>query len=276
MKNILKHEYPNLKNADYKKALSFIDGKYSQYYFLDYMRCSNGNVDDAIKFAMFDDQLRAFLLKYLIRFEIQLKTDFVNSVYEKTRCTSFWEKKKYYLPDTRISHKKGKTSKYYLLKKKIKFDISKLHCNTIGPSHHVAMYACTFGTFQELFKCMDREYKNDFIKKYTQNFEGVGYKLLNTYFEVIRKIRNRCAHGAHLITKKIFREFKNLNFGINEENKNSKIAIEKTFNFIFDNLYCGIECKKELFKLIFKYNDLLVKYSKNHSIPVPFLKPIDD
>ena len=72
MKHLIKHEYPNLKSLDYKKVLAYIDGKCSQYYFLDYMRCSNGNVDDAIKFYELDIDLRSILLKYIILFEIRL------------------------------------------------------------------------------------------------------------------------------------------------------------------------------------------------------------
>ena len=76
LKHLLKKEYPNLKKAEYEKAVSFIEGKFIQYYFLDYMRATGGNVDDAIEFYLLDDRLRTLLTQYLIRFRIQLETDF--------------------------------------------------------------------------------------------------------------------------------------------------------------------------------------------------------
>ena len=212
-----------------------------------------------------------------MRFEIQLKADFAELVYEKTHDSSFWKRKKYYLPDALKCKKKGKTSKYFLTKKKITSCIKRLNYNTIGPSHLVAMYTCPFGTFQELFKCIDRQYKSDFIQKYTKNLEITGYKILNTYFESIRKIRNRCAHGNHIITTKILFELNNLKFGMTQKkHKNAGIVLEKTFDFIFDNLYCGKECKKELSKILDKYKDLLIKYAQNHSMPIKLFKHIDE
>ena len=94
IKHLLKHEYPNMTFSDYEKAIIFIEGKCSQYYFLDYLRCSNGNVDDAIEFYILDDRLRTLFVQYLIRFEIQVKADFINYVQTSTHSSSFWSRKK--------------------------------------------------------------------------------------------------------------------------------------------------------------------------------------
>ena len=100
-----------MKPADYRMAVNFIEGKCSQYYFLDYLRTTNGDVEDAIKFYVLDDRLRSLLSQYLIRFEIQLKTDFAETVQESTRCASFWKKRKFYIPEARTTSSKGKISK---------------------------------------------------------------------------------------------------------------------------------------------------------------------
>ena len=73
MKHLLKHECPNLKNTEYRKALLFIDGRCSQYYFLDYLKCCN-NVADAIKLYDIDDKFRCILFQHLIRFEMDKKS----------------------------------------------------------------------------------------------------------------------------------------------------------------------------------------------------------
>lgn len=106
-----------MKPSDYRKAVTFIEGKCSQYYFLDYLRTTNGNVDDAIEFYLLDDRLRSLLAQYLIRFEIQLKTDFVDGVQASTKCSSFWNKRKFYLPDARHPRARGRASKFYLMSK---------------------------------------------------------------------------------------------------------------------------------------------------------------
>ena len=139
LKHLLKKEYPNLRKADYEKAVAFIDGKCSQYYFLDYMRTTGGDVDDAIEFYLLDDGLRSLLAQYLIRFEIQLKTDFVSCVQTSTRCSSFWEKRKFYLPDSRHPRSRGRASKFFLMRKKILGNISHLRFATPGPSNSLAM-----------------------------------------------------------------------------------------------------------------------------------------
>ena len=147
LKHLLKKEYPSLRKADYEKAVAFIDGKCSQYYFLDYMRTTGGNVDDAVEFYLLDDRLRSLLAQYLIRFEIQLKTDFVSYVQTSTRCSSFWEKRRFYLPDARHPRSRGRASKFFLMKKKILGNISHLRFATPGPSNYLAMYSSSFGTF---------------------------------------------------------------------------------------------------------------------------------
>ena len=120
LKHLIKNEYRTLKASEVKKATDFIQGKCSEYYFLDYLRCTNGNVDDAIEFYLLDDRLRSLFTQYLIRFEIQLKTDFVKCVQDSTHSSSFWNHKKYYLLDARNPRANGKSSKYYLMRKKIK------------------------------------------------------------------------------------------------------------------------------------------------------------
>lgn len=271
IKHLLKHEYPNLKGAEYRKALSFIDGKCNQYYFLDYMRCTNGNVDDAIEFYLLDDKLRSLFTQYLIRFEIQIKTDFVDSVQTSTHCSSFWNKRKYYLPDARNSRVRNKASKFHLMKKKIQFNISRLTFSTIGPSNYVAMYSSSFGTFQELFKLIDVRYKVDFINKYTSHLTIHGYKILSIYLEAIRRIRNRCAHGNHIITLKMVNDLNNLKqrmFALNASPKPEVYltTMEAITIFLVKQLNCGLEFKNKIISVLNKHQDILIKYNGKHCL----------
>lgn len=271
LKHLIKNEYKTLKPSEVKKATDFIQGKCSEYYFLDYLRCTNGNIDDAIEFYLLDDKLRSLFTQYLIRFEIQLKTDFVRFVQDSTHSSSFWKHKKYYLLDARNPRSNGKASKYYLMKKKIQNNISRLTFTTIGPSNYVAMYSSSFGTFQELFKLIDMRHKIDFINQYTSHLQIHGYKILNIYFESIRRIRNRCAHGNHLITMKMANDLYNLKpimFARNASpNPNHHLtALEATIIFIIKQLNCGEEFKNRLISVLNKHQQLLSKYNGKHSL----------
>ena len=270
LKHLLKKEYPSLRKADYEKAVAFIDGKCSQYYFLDYMRTTGGNVDDAIEFYLLDDRLRSLLAQYLIRFEIQLKTDFVSSVQTSTRCSSFWEKRRFYLPDARHPRSRGRASKFFLMKKKILGNISHLRFATPGPSNYLAMYSSSFGTFQELFKLIDGPHKAGFIAKYTSCLSRNDYRSLNAYLEAIRRIRNRCAHGNHVITLKMVNDLNNLRQSISAARPlsvpNHLTVMESVLLFVIAELNCGQEFKSKLLSMLKRHDAIITKYSGRHSL----------
>ena len=92
LKHLLKKEYPNPKKTEYEKAVSFIEGKCSQYYFLDYMRATSGNVEDAIEVYLLDDRLRTLLTQYLIRFKIQLETVFFRE-FDREACLTLGDER---------------------------------------------------------------------------------------------------------------------------------------------------------------------------------------
>lgn len=277
IKHLLKHEYPKISKTNYQKAIDFIKGKCSQYYFLDYMRCTSGNVDDAIEFYLLDDKLRSLFTQYLIRFEIQIKTDFVDSVQASTHCLSFWNKKKYYLPDARTKRSNGKASKFYLMKRKIENNISRLSFSTMGPSNYVAMYSSSLGTAQELFKLIDTQYKIEFINKYTVHLSRHDYYVLNAILEAIRRIRNRCAHGNHIITLKMVNDLNNLRLILNSESFNTSYhltVMEAVILYLCKHLNCGEEFKQHLLSILNKQLLLLEKYNGKHSLSAKIISKI--
>ena len=270
MAEILKKEYPNLEDSEYKKALSFLKGKCSEYYFIDYMRCSNGNVDDAINFYLFDDGLRFLLIKYIIRFEIQAKADFVNIIEEITNCSSFWKRKEYYLPDTLHVRAGGRHSKFYLLKEKIESNLNRKHFSSLGSINHTALYVSSFGTFQELFKYIDQKYKFEFIENYTHNLNLNDYHTLNAFLEGIRIVRNRCAHGNHIISRKMSSELKKLKTTIRcqifKDIKSPITPLEGIILYLLEELESSKEFKSDIKCLIEKNSYLIEKYNKKLSL----------
>lgn len=271
LKHLLKKEYPTIKRSDYQKAVDFIAGKCSQYYFLDYMRTTNGNVDDAIELYLLDDRLRSLLTQYLIRFEIQLKTDFVDCVQASTRCTSFWSKRKYYLSEARNPGKNGKPSIFFKIKKHILSNISRMRFVSMGPSNYAMMYSSSFGTFQELFKLIDRPYKAPFIVRYTLNLSHNDFRTLNAFLEAIRRVRNRCAHGNHVVTLKMVNELNSLRQTLTRPmlfpgNRYHFTVMEAMLFFVTNELNCGNEFRSKLNALVTKHFPLLSKYPGKTSV----------
>ena len=274
MKHLLKHECPNLKNAEYRKALQFIDGRCSQYYFLDYLKCCN-NVTDAIKLYEFDDEIRCVLFQHLIRFEIQIKSEFIACVKDSTKDASFWKHKRYFIEEAIVKNKKGSLSKYAILKKTIQRNIDKTKFNTIGPLNNVALYTSSFGTFETLYKLLKLEYKYSFIDKYTSCYSCHSYKTLCAYLEGIRRVRNRCAHGTHIITTKLVNDLNDIRSKLLPFSTNQKYtSLESIIKYIIYYSKTGNEFKKELISLCSKYECILFKYSKRLSISSAFLKKI--
>lgn len=271
LKYLIKNEYKTLKPSDVKKATDFIAGKCSEYYFLDYLRCTNGNVDDAIEFYLLDDKLRSLFTQYLIRFEIQIKTDFVKMVQDATHSSSFWNKRNFYIEEARHPGKNGKASNFSRMKKHIRNNMSRMSFLTMGPSNYAAMYSSSFGTFQELFKFIDLQFKTEFINSYTSHLNVHSYKILNAYLESIRRIRNRCAHGNHIISLKMVNDLNSLRSTLfskdSSPNPNYHLTVmEATIIFIIKQLTCGSEFKSRLVSLLNKYDAILIKYNGKHSL----------
>lgn len=272
VKTLIEKEYPLITKDELNKINSIISTKCSDYFFLDFLRTTNGNVDDAISFFYLDEKLRTILVQYLMRFEIQIKSDFAKMVEHETKSKQFWKVNKYYLREARAK-RPGKRSNYYLTKKNIESSMARMSFKTVGPLNYAAMYSISFGCFKTLFRYIDTQYKQSFIDKYTSHLNSQTFNLLYSYLDCIRLLRNRCAHGNHVITLK----FKN------DLNKYRNIVTDKSISplpgqyisvfeavilFLIKQLNCGEEFRKKLRTLFKKnnYSKLLSIYVGKHSL----------
>lgn len=262
-------DYPTLSVADINKISRFLSTKCSEYRFIDFMRCSNGNVKDAIEFFKFDDALRALLIQYLIRFEIQVKTDFIREVETATESNSFWDNSSYYFESsTRPYYPDGK-SKFDKIKDEITKNLERYSFNTPGPSDYRALAFSSFGSFHNLFKNIDLKYKQKFIDQYTSKLPVHNYHVLNGYFSAIQAIRNRCAHGNHIVTLKLKNQL-NAHISLIHRSNSPKPKInisvfDAVLIFLINVLNCGGEFKGKLKKVIAKYSEILSRYPGNYA-----------
>lgn len=119
MTNIIQTLFLNITGNEYAKCMNFINTKCSEYYFSSYLKLTNGNVDDAIEYFKLDEKLRALLLRYILRFENQLKTDFAFEVETLTGSDSFWSNQQFYLRSATLTKSDGRKSDFLFLKSKI-------------------------------------------------------------------------------------------------------------------------------------------------------------
>ncbi len=270
-KSLIRKEYPSVTAAELRKINSYISNKCSEYYFLGFLRCSNGNVNDALGFFFLDERLRALLTQYLMRFEIQIKSDFAKMVEKATRSKQFWKVSKYYTPTARL-RRPGKRSFFYITKNNVQNSIDKMSPLTIGPLNYVAMYSISFGCFETVYRYIDTAYEQDFIDKYTSHLPVHTYDMLLHYFECIRVLRNRCAHGNHIITKKFADQLFKYGGRYIINNAYSPMTgvylsyFETVLFFLIKQLSCGNEFRKELKKLIKDFSTLLATYPSRHSL----------
>lgn len=244
------------------------------------MRTTNGDVDDAIGFFYLDEKLRAILVQYLMRFEIQVKSDFAKMVEQETRSKQFWKISKYYLPEARAK-RPGKRSYYYLTKKNIEFSMARMSFKTVGPLNYAAMYSISFGCFKTLFRYIDIQYKQSFINEYTSHLRSQTFSLLYSYFDCIRLLRNRCAHGNHVITMKFKNDLNNYRNIVSDQRisplPGKYISVfEALILFLIKQLNCGDEFRQRLNRLFKKHNysELLCKYVGKHSLSTNILEKI--
>ena len=276
MINVVKNQFPDLSKEEYSKCMSFIRDKCSEYYFCAYLALTNGNVDDAISFFKFDEKLRSFLLRYTLRFENQIKTDFACEIETQTSCSSFWSNKDYYLKSAKTPKADGKPSDFTFLRRKITNWIHNAGLNLSGGySNFVAVHACSFGSFIDLVKYIDIKYKNPFVIKSTSfldidhsNFTKC-FPLFLTYLTCVKKLRDRCAHGSYVVTSSFDRylsphvKLLSNDFSPNKEKDYSMLEI--TINFLLNYSNCRAEFKRGLKRLLENNIDLLEKYNGKHS-----------
>ena len=279
-KSLIEKEYPFVTKDELNKINKVITTICSEYFFLDFLRTTSGNVDDAIGFFYLDEKLRAILVQYLMRFEIQVKSDFAKMVEHETRSKQFWKVSKYYLPEARAK-RPGKRSNYYLTKKNIESSMGRMSFNTVGPLNYAAMYSISFGCFKTLFRYIDIQYKQSFINKYTSHLSSQTFDLLYSYFDCVRLLRNRCAHGNHVITMKFKNDLNSYRNIVSNQNisplPGQYISVfEAVILFLIKQLNCGEEFRRKLNNLFKKYNysELLSKYVGKHSLSANTLEKI--
>lgn len=269
-KSLIKQAYPNITDAQYKKLKTDISDKCSEYYFLDFLKTTKGNIKDAYGLFIFDEKLRCLLLKYVLRFEIQIKNSFVESVLKTTKDMKFWSDPSYYIFKNQTEFTK--------LNSKIKEAFKNLNTSFMSANSYAATYVMSFGTFVSVFKYINPQYKRKFIEKYTKYLPVHEFDLLHKYLLCMRALRNRCAHGTHLVSNSFVNQLQQYSFLKKSDNIKSGMEymsiFELTLYFLYQFLHCRIEFKEELTNLLTHFKNLYSKYGGRQSINPAILDKI--
>ena len=274
MLNVIQNLFPSLSTTDYNKVMSFIDKKCSEYFFSAYLKLTNENVDDAIEFFKFDEKLRALLLRYILRFENQIKTDFALEIEKNSGSDSFWNNPSFYLKSARSPKPSGLPSDFNYVTGKIRNWIRTSNLsNYSGCSNYLALHACSFGSFVDLVKFIDIPLKNNFVNKYVSILPSSAQTLsfLTSYLSCIKKVRDKCAHGSYTITLSMERalnsSWSRLLLPVNSPDSNRTFtSFELAIYYLLQYSNCRAEFKKRLKNLLVNNASLLTKYNGRHSL----------
>ena len=259
---LLSKAFPNLTSEEIRITKQRISDKCSEYYFLDFLKTTNGNINDAYHLFQFDERLRCLLLKYLLRFEIQIKNSFVECVIEETKDEYFWKNRSFYIFK--------KEEEFDRLKDKIEESLKNLKSSPTSANSYAATYVMSFGTFVSVYKNINPQYKRKFIKKYTKHLPIHDYNILHKYLLCMRALRNRCAHGTHIVSNSFVNQLAQYSSLKNKEylkpGMEKMSVFELTMYFFLRCLNCRKEFEPELKKLLLKNMNLYSKYGGKQSI----------
>lgn len=267
---ILKTAFPNIPEEKLAALKSKIDDKCSEYYFLDFLKATKGNVTDAYHLFIFDERLRCLLLKYVLRFEIQIKNSFVECVMKETGDICFWKN-----PDFYIYKSEEEFNKLY---SKINEAFKNLGASSTSANSYAATYVMSFGTFVSVFKNINPAFKRSFINKYTSYLPQQDFEVLHKYLLCMRALRNRCAHGTHIVSNTFVNQLYQYSALKNKDNikpgMETMSVFELTLYFLIQNLNCHTEFEKDLKKLLYSNKNLYSKYGGRQSINPSIIQKI--
>lgn len=253
--------------------MKFIDNNCSYYYFLNFIKITTGDVEKAIELYNFDEELRIILIKYILRFEIQLKKDFIECVENSTNDFSFWNKDIYY-KKAFTKHNKGNNSSFDVLTSDISLRMTKMRYTSSGPNDNRALYPCSFGTFRKMYTGLQFVYHRDFTESYIYP-DRYSFNKMNSYLCCIQAIRNRCCHSNHIVSPK-------LNYYISKYTLDNlgyscfKSNLSKTVNFIHLKLKNNDGMKNDLLRVLSKYENIWIKYVGRHAIDKDLIESINN
>ena len=175
----------------------------------------------------------------------------------------FWCKKENYI------FKDEKSFNQFILK--IKESFKNLNLSYSTENSYAVAYVISFGTFVSMFKYTKPDIKKKFIKMYSKKLgQKENFDLLYKYLLSIRTIRNRCAHGSHIVSNSFVNQLNQFNAIKKEENTKSGRSGYSVFElvlvYLIDNTYCKEEFKNNLIKILSKYEPVYKKYGGKQSI----------
>lgn len=256
-----------LSIKDRNRLDKLIDGKHSEYYFKNFLDITSGNLDDAIKLYEFDNRFRTVLFKYLLKFELVLKHDFVTLAESSGASTTFWNNSSYFLTAATVVSRGNTYSKFDELVRNINNDIAYKVFSNVPTQNVNIFYSISYGRFLRYYELLDYRYKNDFIKKHFNS--QLNYNELKNYLSSIKLIRNRCAHSNHIISPKLRSEQRRkplMNFS--SEFGIFYTEFSKCIQFIYKTLRKddAKSFKNDILIILDKYMHVSNKYYMMHTI----------
>ena len=266
----------NIQISDADKLIldNFIRSNCSYYYMINFLRITAGDVKKAIQLYFFDEQIRSVLLKYMLRLEIQMKKDFVDSVYSTTSDPCFWKNPNYFNKQFMTPKRNNAESLFDVVVKEIINRMRGMHYSSSSDKNQQAFYAMSFGTYIKFYSGMHLKYHFDFSEKYFIKGAPNLVEGLKRYLNKIRIIRNRCCHSNHLVSVKLKNDLSFHTSLLPGYVGDTNSEFEKALYFIYSQLENKDLFKDELIGVLAEYKSYWKPYCRKHLLPMTIMEDI--
>lgn len=151
--------------------------------------------DDAVKLYYLDYSLRNILIKYITRIEVNFRTHLIYSVSNKYKSMPTWFVSPNVVQRNYITSFDKEVYNQKFKRNKVIANHHRIHINDRYAPAWKTLEFMTLGSNIALYKALlDIELKKQISKDFGINYTG----LFENYLDVVRCVRNTCAHGGLL------------------------------------------------------------------------------
>lgn len=200
--------------------------------------------EDAVELYYFDLDLRHLLLRYILRIEINFRTQVIYQVSRFYSSNPFWFTDKAALSEEFINSDKFKSKIYATKEEKFIRKDQKKYRRAVSPAWKT-LEALSFGVITSIYENL----QSDKLKLQIANHYNLSTaKSLVDHINTIRRLRNFCAHGKVLFDMHLPQGINLAHANLGGQSKTSLVSAYTAFRHILSQISSNrvLDMKREL------------------------------